>query len=127
MPCTERTLKVQRVHIGTTHFVNAVVERRELAKVAVLRLCGPASTELPPFVDFPAQLLQVLNRRSGVYHIIPMLMICRSICHFGNRNGVMDSALDCCTIHGALTGFESLIIILSPKKCLADPGYIIDT
>lgn len=34
---------VQSVAIGTTHFVNAVVEAdpRRLSKVAVVRLCGP--------------------------------------------------------------------------------------
>lgn len=34
---------VQSVAIGTTHFVNAVVEAdaRRLSKVAVIRLCGP--------------------------------------------------------------------------------------
>lgn len=35
--------KVLNVAIGTTHFVNAVVENdaRRLSKVAVIRLCGP--------------------------------------------------------------------------------------
>jgi N-methylhydantoinase A/oxoprolinase/acetone carboxylase beta subunit len=35
--------KVLNVAIGTTHFVNAVVERdaRRLSRVAVVRLCGP--------------------------------------------------------------------------------------
>ncbi|KAJ8121566.1 hypothetical protein ONZ43_g2012 [Nemania bipapillata] len=37
--------QVASVTIGTTHFVNAVVERdaARLSKVAVLRLCGPFS------------------------------------------------------------------------------------
>jgi N-methylhydantoinase A/oxoprolinase/acetone carboxylase beta subunit len=35
--------RVANVAIGTTHFVNAVVENdaRRLSKVAVIRLCGP--------------------------------------------------------------------------------------
>ena len=37
----------------------------------------------------------------------------------------MDSAPDCCTIRGAVAGFESLTIIRTPK-CLANPGYIIN-
>ncbi|KAB5551244.1 hypothetical protein GE09DRAFT_167168 [Coniochaeta sp. 2T2.1] len=47
--------QVASVTIGTTHFVNAVVERDadRLAKVAVLRLCGPFSKHVPPCVDWP--------------------------------------------------------------------------
>ena len=52
---------VARVNIGTTHFVNAVVQRRQLCKVAVLRLCGPATTTIPPLCDFPADLRNVIG------------------------------------------------------------------
>ena len=52
-------LRVGRVHIGTTHFLNAVLQRRHLARVAVIRLCGPASTDLPPYCDFPQGLKSV--------------------------------------------------------------------
>ena len=47
---------VRRVNIGTTHFVNALIERKNLQKVGVLRLCGSATRALPPFVDFPENL-----------------------------------------------------------------------
>ena len=49
---------LQRVSIGTTHFVNAVKERaaQHLKRVAVIRLCGTASRDLPPFADFPKDL-----------------------------------------------------------------------
>ena len=54
-----------RVSIGTTHFVNAVVERArdKLSPVAAIRLCGPASRSLPPFVDFPSDLKKLLCGR----------------------------------------------------------------
>ena len=52
-------VKVHRIHIGTTHFVNAVVQRRNLAKVAIIRLCGQATSALPPFSDFPPDLKKV--------------------------------------------------------------------
>lgn len=55
---------VARVNIGTTHFVNAVVQRKGLAKVAVLRLCGPPTRAIPPFSDFPADLKNVIG---GMY------------------------------------------------------------
>lgn len=49
------------VIIGTTHFVNAVVQRSPaLRRVAVIRLCGGPDEGfgrgIPPFVDFPADL-----------------------------------------------------------------------
>ena len=52
---------VARVNIGTTHFVNAVVQRKGLAKVAVLRLCGPSTVTVPPLCDFPADLKNVIG------------------------------------------------------------------
>ena len=57
------TENVARVSIGTTHFVNAVVERarEKLARVAVIRLCGPASRALPPFSDFPSDLRELVR------------------------------------------------------------------
>ena len=56
---------VDAVMIGTTHFVNAVVQRRGLNKVAALRICLPACASLPPFVDWPEDLAQQVNQ--GVY------------------------------------------------------------
>lgn len=51
----ERT-SVGAVMIGTTHFTNAVVQRRGLTRVAVFRLCGPATLSLPPMIDWPPDL-----------------------------------------------------------------------
>jgi N-methylhydantoinase A/oxoprolinase/acetone carboxylase beta subunit len=48
--------KVDGVMIGTTHFINAVVQRRHLTKVAALRLGMPAAASLPPFCDWPEDL-----------------------------------------------------------------------
>ena len=39
--------------IGTTHFTNAVVQRRDLEPAAVLRVCLPAAASLLPFCDWP--------------------------------------------------------------------------
>lgn len=49
---------VASVTIGTTHFVNAVVERdaNRLCKVAVLRLAGPFGKHAPPCVDWPEDM-----------------------------------------------------------------------
>ncbi len=52
---------VGAVMIGTTHFTNAVVQRRNLSRVAVFRLCGPATHSLPPMVDWPADLREIVS------------------------------------------------------------------
>ncbi|KAK9820469.1 hypothetical protein WJX72_010677 [[Myrmecia] bisecta] len=52
---------------GTTHFVNALTQRKGLARVAVLRLCGPATRALPPFVDIPDELREILQ---GPFHLL---------------------------------------------------------
>jgi N-methylhydantoinase A/oxoprolinase/acetone carboxylase beta subunit len=49
------------VVIGTTHFTNAVIERRHLSETAVVRLCLPAAQCLPPMVDWPADLKSVVG------------------------------------------------------------------
>eukprot|EP00794_Sanderia_malayensis_P007001 gene7000-7786_t len=54
-----------RVSIGTTHFINAVIQRKNLDKVSVIRLCGPSSKALPPFIDFPSDLKDEIN--AGCY------------------------------------------------------------
>ena len=45
--------EVDAVMIGTTHFVNAVVQRRHLNKVAIIRIGLPASASLFPMIDWP--------------------------------------------------------------------------
>lgn len=47
---------VTAVMIGTTHFTNAVAERRRLLDTAAVRLSLPANTALPPMVDWPSEL-----------------------------------------------------------------------
>lgn len=49
------------VVIGTTHFTNAVVERRALQRVGALRIGLPASASLPPFVDWPDDLAAMVR------------------------------------------------------------------
>ena len=47
---------VTAVMIGTTHYTNAVVERRNLGRAAAIRVSLPASASLKPFCDWPADL-----------------------------------------------------------------------
>lgn len=52
---------VDAVMIGTTHFVNAVVQRRDLVRVAAIRIGLPASASLQPMVDWPADLRAMVD------------------------------------------------------------------
>jgi N-methylhydantoinase A/oxoprolinase/acetone carboxylase beta subunit len=53
--------------IGTTHFINAIVEHdaRRLAPVAIIRLSKSFTREVPPFSDFPAALTKIMNGYYG--------------------------------------------------------------
>jgi N-methylhydantoinase A/oxoprolinase/acetone carboxylase beta subunit len=53
---------VTNVMIGTTHFTNAVIERRHMTPVAAIRLGLPATACLPPAVDWPADLKAVVGQ-----------------------------------------------------------------
>ncbi|MFY0616092.1 hydantoinase/oxoprolinase N-terminal domain-containing protein [Shimia sp.] len=48
--------QIGHVMIGTTHFTNAIVERKNLSEVAAIRLGLPAAACLPPMVDWPTDL-----------------------------------------------------------------------
>lgn len=59
---------VDVVMIGTTHFTNAVVQRRDLAPTAAVRLCLPATQSLPPMVDWPTDLREVIGNHWYLAH-----------------------------------------------------------
>ena len=48
--------RINAVMVGTTHFTNALLERRSLTPTAVIRLALPATQLLPPLVDWPDTL-----------------------------------------------------------------------
>lgn len=60
--------RISCLSIGTTAFINAVLEAdaRRLARVAVIRLCGPYTRQCPPFIDFP-NCLRVLMQGYVAY------------------------------------------------------------
>mgnify|MGYP000656179686 CR=1 FL=1 len=59
---------VDVVMIGTTHFTNAVVQRRDLAKTGAVRLGLPATASLPPMVDWPEDLREVIGNHWWLAH-----------------------------------------------------------
>ena len=53
--------QVDGVMVGTTHFTNALLERRNLSPTAVIRLCLPATKLLPPLLDWPDELREAIG------------------------------------------------------------------
>lgn len=53
--------KIGRVMLGTTHATNAVLERRDLGRVAAIRIGGPATKSVPPLVTWPDDLRAVVS------------------------------------------------------------------
>lgn len=55
--------QISSVTIGTTHFINALIERdtRHIPRVAVLRLSKSYTREVPPFSDFPQSLRNIIE------------------------------------------------------------------
>ncbi|KAF8806685.1 putative hydantoinase/oxoprolinase [Phlegmacium glaucopus] len=65
-----RSDQILSLTIGTTHFINAIVQldSTRLEKVAVIRLAAPYTTECPPFIDFPDDLSEIMNGHTAVIH-----------------------------------------------------------
>lgn len=57
---------VARVMLGTTHATNAILERRALGRVAVLRLGAPATTSVPPLSEWPDDLRETVAAGTAV-------------------------------------------------------------
>jgi len=56
--------RISHVMLGTTHATNAVLERRRLCQVAVLRIGAPSSTAVPPFLGWPDDLVKAIGRHA---------------------------------------------------------------
>jgi N-methylhydantoinase A/oxoprolinase/acetone carboxylase beta subunit len=52
---------VDAVMIGTTHFTNAVVQRRDLSRVGAIRIGLPSGASLEPFIDWPEDLAALVR------------------------------------------------------------------
>ncbi|MBB5135807.1 N-methylhydantoinase A/oxoprolinase/acetone carboxylase beta subunit [Thermocatellispora tengchongensis] len=62
----ERAAAVGRVMLGTTHATNAILERRGLGRVAVLRLGAPATTAIPPLEGWPDDLREAVSAGAAI-------------------------------------------------------------
>jgi len=58
---------ISAVMLGTTHFTNAVVERKSLSRTAIVRIGLPATAALRPFIDWPRDLVEAIG---GVGYLV---------------------------------------------------------
>ncbi len=47
--------------LGTTHGTNAIVERKSLSKVGVIRLAAPSGFAIPSFIEWPDDILKAVD------------------------------------------------------------------
>lgn len=64
---------VGRLMIGTTQFVNAFLQRKNLAKIAAVRVCAPKSDGVPPMVLWPEDVIGIIGNhgymvQGGSFH-----------------------------------------------------------
>jgi N-methylhydantoinase A/oxoprolinase/acetone carboxylase beta subunit len=59
---------VTGVMLGTTHFINAIVEGRDLSPTAAVRLGLPATQSLPPLTAWPSNLVSAIGDHTYLCH-----------------------------------------------------------
>jgi hypothetical protein len=59
---------IEAVMIGTTQFTNAVVQRRELAPVAAIRLGLPSGRGMPPMLGWPEDMAAAMGGHIYMLH-----------------------------------------------------------
>ena len=65
---------IDLIIIGTTHLINDLIQRKNLSKTGVVRLCGPSTRLLKPLSDWPKELINK-NLFSAEKNIILDLLI----------------------------------------------------
>ncbi len=57
---------IKYVMLGTTHCTNAIVERKKLTKVGVIRLGAPATTAIPPLAGWPSDIIEKIGMNTRI-------------------------------------------------------------
>ena len=60
--------RISHVMLGTTHATNAILERRQLHRVAVLRIGAPATLSVRPLLTWPQDLKAVVSGGEAIVH-----------------------------------------------------------
>jgi N-methylhydantoinase A/oxoprolinase/acetone carboxylase beta subunit len=56
--------EIRQAMLGTTQCTNAIVERKELAPIAILRIGAPAAAGIPPMTDWAEDIRQIAVRQA---------------------------------------------------------------
>lgn len=54
--------KIVHAMLGTTHSTNAIVERKGLARMGIVRLGAPSGLAVPPYVDWPGDAISHIGK-----------------------------------------------------------------
>ena len=106
------TTEINGVMIGTTHFANAIVERKQLESVGIIRIALPATRGLPPLTDWPDDLKEFINGRS--------YLITGGYQFDGRLNSKLDEAQLCDAVYDIKRrGLNSVAVssLFSPINC----------
>jgi N-methylhydantoinase A/oxoprolinase/acetone carboxylase beta subunit len=57
----EQRSRISHVMFGTTHATNAILQRRKLRRVAVVRIGGPATYSIRPLLGWPPELREAVS------------------------------------------------------------------
>ena len=60
--------KIRFAMLGTTHCTNAIVERKRLCRVGVIRIAKPATMAVVPMVDWPEDLVSTIGEHYSIIH-----------------------------------------------------------
>ena len=60
--------RIKTVMIVTTQFTNAIVQRRELSRVGVIRIGLPSGRGMPPMIDWPLDMTEAINPSVHMIH-----------------------------------------------------------
>ncbi|MFD0713754.1 ROK family protein [Paenibacillus sp. GCM10027626] len=60
--------QIAYVSLGTTHATNAIIRRKLLSKVAVVRICLPAGKGVPPLMNWQADLVEAMGAEPYMIH-----------------------------------------------------------
>lgn len=58
--------QIKYAMLGTTHCTNAIVERKNLCKVGIVRIGSPATHSIKPMIDWPQDLVDVLDPQYSI-------------------------------------------------------------
>ncbi|OIM20733.1 hydantoinase subunit beta [Oenococcus oeni] len=59
---------ISQAMLGTTQCTNAIVERKKLAKVGVIRLGYPASASVKPYAEWPEDVVKTISGNYALVH-----------------------------------------------------------